>query len=335
MSKNRKKQTLADAGEYAFIESIRSMMPSDGGALIRSIGDDCLVTEIFKDGPALYTVDTFVDGVHFKDDFFSFGQIGGRCMAAAVSDIAAMGGVPVHSLVSLSMPRDMLLEDADALFRGLSNMAEKYHCPVAGGETTSTPGPLTISITVIGRGVSGVVITRSGARAGNGIYVTGSIGGAMAGLLAFEHGEEGYERLREKFVAPEARVHLAQKLAERYRITAMIDLSDGLATDLANICRESGCGAEIHEVLLPVTEDVRTITAKHGIETTEFALNAGEDFELLFTSGDTALDDSFKLMGVAVTRIGTITDQTQAIRLVRENGGVVELHATGYEHFRL
>lgn len=327
------KQTLAEIGELAFIRRIRSMMPGEGGSIIRSVGDDCLVVEPVVDRQVLYTTDTFVDGVHFSPEFGTYEEIGLRCMAASVSDIAAMSGIPSYSLVSLSMPKTMVFDDAVCLFTGLSKTAERYGCPVCGGETTSTPGPLTVTITVIGSVEPERLKTRSGAHVGDGIFITGCMGDAMAGLFAFQEREDGFGGLKRKFLTPEARVDLSRELTGSYGITAMIDLSDGLASDLSHICEESGVGALVETGRFPLSEDLLRLLARTDQDPIEFAVTAGEDFELLFTSGDRVLPDFFRVLDLLVTKIGTIIEPSRGILLRHPDGTEQKLTVRGYEHF--
>ena len=254
-------------------------------------------------------------------------------MAAAVSDIAAMSGVPVYSLVSLSMPKETLFDDAFLLFTGLQETAEKYGCPVAGGETTSTPGPITITVTVTGRVEPGRAVSRSGAKSGDSIFVTGTVGDAMAGLLAFKHGEKKFEKLKAKFVIPEALVSLSRSLTASYHITSMIDISDGLAADLKHICEESRSGAEIYASSLPLSGEFKAFTEKYNIDAVNFALSSGEEFELLFTSDDKDIPDIFVLNNRNVTRIGKVSESGRGMKLIRDNK-TEPLVPAGYEHFK-
>ena len=327
-------RTLEEAGELAFIRRIRDLTPKEGGAVIRSVGDDCLVTEAPGGGRMLFTIDTFVDGVHFTLEHFTWREVGERCMEASVSDIAAMSGLPIHSLVSLCMPRAMLLDDAVSLFRGLAETAESHGCPVAGGETTSTPGPATVTVTVIGRVEPERALLRSGAKPGDAVYVTGYLGDAMAGLLAFRKGEPGYGRLKRSFIRPEAQVALSRALTERFRITAMIDLSDGLASDLGHICEESGVGAEVEDRELPLSPEFRGFMERECGDPAGYAITAGEDYGLLFTSSDTGFLAVRELLGRLVTRIGTITGDTGVMVRVRADGRREPISVKGYEHFR-
>ncbi|MBT4484701.1 MAG: thiamine-phosphate kinase [Candidatus Latescibacteria bacterium] len=328
------KKTLAEVGELEFIRHIRCLIPGDGGIFLRSVGDDCLVAESFAQDHILATTDTFVDGVHFTLDYFNFEQAGGRCMAAAVSDIAAMSGIPEYSLVSLAMPKNTLFNDAVSLFTGLQKKAEQYGCPVAGGETTSTPGPVTVTVTVIGRVEPGRAVTRSGTRLDDGIFITGTIGDAMAGLMAFERNEKEFQVLKSKFVTPEALVTLSRSLTTAYSITSMIDVSDGLAADLRHICEESGCGAEIDASLLPLSNEYKKFSEKYSLDTVDFALSSGEEFELLFTSDDGSIPEQFTLEDRAITRIGTVIETSGGLKLYRGSSYTEPLIQKGYEHFK-
>jgi thiamine-monophosphate kinase len=328
-----KRKTLAETGEYEFIRRIRGMMPVEGEDIVRSAGDDCLVVKSPGKMDLLLTTDTFVEHVHFNRDYAGFKQIGNRCMAATVSDIAAMAGFPRYSLASLSLPRAMVFDDAVGLFSGLQKAAEYYGCPVAGGETTASPGPVTITITVLGTSVPGKEVYRRGARPGDSIYVTGSVGDAMGGLLAFQRDEAEYDSLKEKYLSPTAHVILARSLVEIYTITSMIDLSDGIATDCSHICEESLCGARIDEDALPISADLRRLCAKHGLNVTEFALSSGEDYELLFTSSDRSLAASFRFLNQSITRIGQIVDAAEGFTIRRTGGEVEPVAIKGYEHF--
>ncbi len=329
-----KSQTLAEAGELAFITRIRAFMPGEGGDIVRSIGDDCLVTLEPGDGRLLFTVDTFVDEVHFTRSFMTWEEIGARCMAASVSDIAAMSGVPVHTLVALSMPRILPLEDAVSLFRGLATTAESYGCPIAGGETTSTPGPLTVTVTVVGRAEPGRVVLRSSARCGDSIYVTGCLGDAMAGLDAFKRWEAGYEGLKEAYLRPDAKVAVSRELTARFKITAMIDLSDGLATDLGHICEESGLGAMIEDALLPMSGQFMDYIGSTGRDPVEFALSGGEEYGLLFTSSDPELRGVHEVLDEPVTLIGAMTADAGILTRMSPCGATAPITLKGYEHFK-
>ncbi|MFC1541278.1 thiamine-phosphate kinase [Candidatus Latescibacterota bacterium] len=329
-----KKKKMSDAGEFEFIKYLRTMMPQDGGDIIRSVGDDCFAARSFGNDLMISTIDTFVENVHFKRDYATYEQTGRRCMAASVSDIAAMAGIPVYTLVSLSLPADFIFDDAVGLFVGLQNAAQMYGCPVIGGETTSTAGPATITVTVIGRVSPDHIVLRSGAKEGDSIYVSGYIGEAMAGLLAFERDDGEFEELKDAFLFPEALVSLARALTNSYSLTAMIDVSDGVPTDIGNICNESFCGAVLYEEKLPLSDDFLRICEKYDKNAADFALSGGEDFELLFTSDDETMTESFELAGQQITLIGEITAKSEGIRFQRSDGKIDTIVSKGYEHFK-
>lgn len=326
--------TLAEAGELAFIHHIRTLMPGEGGDIVRSVGDDCLVTAEPDGGRLLFTVDTFVDEVHFTRSYMTWEEIGARCMAASVSDIAAMSGVPAHTLLSLSMPRTLPLEDAVSLFRGLAATAESYGCPIVGGETTSTPGPLTVTVTVVGKAEPERVVLRSGASEGDAVYVTGCLGDAMAGLEAFKRNETGCVRLKKAYVRPGAKIAVSRELTARFKLTAMIDLSDGLATDLGHICEESGLGALVEEKALPLSREYLGFMERAGLDPVGFALSGGEDYGLLFTSSDRGLESVNDILGEPVTRIGTMTAEPGGLKRIGPDGNAIPITHKGYEHFR-
>ena len=326
--------TLKDCGELGFIESIKPLMRDHNGKFRRPVGDDCLETEAIHGESILATTDTFIDTVHFAREYFSFEEVGTRCMAASVSDIAAMAGTPLFSLVSLSMPKDFPLDDARALFKGLQDCAAGYGCTLAGGETTSTPGPVTITVTAIGTAIPGNAVYRSGAQAGDSLYVSGTIGDTMAGLMAFQKNIPAFDTLKNKFIAPVARVELARKLADNYKLNAMIDVSDGVATDLRHILEESGVGSEIYADSLPLSDEYCDFASEHIDDPVSFALASGEEFELLFTSNDKNMPAQLNLNGQQITRIGMITDKTGICELVTPDGLKNILASKGYEHFK-
>ncbi len=334
MSRLTDKRTLSETGELEFIRRIRPLMPTEGGDIVRSVGDDCLVVKSFGADLMLLTTDTFVDDIHFTREFFTWREVGERCMAASVSDIAAMSGIPVYSLLSLSLPKSMPLDDAVELFTGLSGKADSYGCPISGGETTSTGGPLTLTVIVIGRGEPDRVVMRTGAKPGDSVYVTGHLGDAMAGLLACREKTTGFGDLKARFIRPEARIALSRALTGQFRISAMIDLSDGLASDLGHICEESDCGAEVWAEKLPLSPGFRELMDRRGKDRTDFAITAGEDYGLLFTSGDPGLGERREILGQPVTRIGRITGGSGCMELHRGNGVSEPITAKGYEHFK-
>jgi thiamine-monophosphate kinase len=287
-------------GEFDFIAWLRSQSRACPSVLVPS-GDDLAVLKWDAADLLLVGVDQVLDGVHFDSTIHSPRAIGKKAMNRNLSDCAAMACLPFAAVASVALPQGAGLEYAKELYLGLREAADPFDCPVVGGDTGSWPGRLAVSVTILGRSAAVAPITRAGARPGDGIFVTGALGGSLAG--------------RHMTFVP--RVHLARELAAAARITAMIDLSDGLARDLAHICRESGVGALLDADRIPIHADVG------GDNVLSHAIGDGEDYELLFTSAD-------NLSAVGVTRIGEITAAREL--LLRTPKGVEPLALRGWEH---
>jgi thiamine-monophosphate kinase len=301
-----------------------------GPELKVGMGDDCAVLQIRAGEQALLTTDFSLEGIHFRRDWHSPRVIGHRCLTRGLSDIAAMGGRPLAALVSLALPRKLPQAWVRGFYRGLLELAEAFSVSLAGGDTAESPAGVMADIVVLGSVPKGKAVLRSGARPGDQIYVTGSLGGSAATLdLLLSHPRR---KLRPNHFAahffPTPRLGIGRVLRERNLVSAMIDVSDGLSTDLSHICQESGVGAEIEAEAIPCASVGRPARAV----ALHFALHGGDDYELLFTS---PLEKPLPpvLDGVAVTRIGRITRRA-GIRLRRENGRETTLRAEGWEHFK-
>jgi len=287
-------------GEFDFIAWLRSQSQAYPSVLVPN-GDDLAVLKWDAADLLLVGVDQVLDGVHFDSTIHSPRAIGRKAMNRNLSDCAAMACLPFAAVASVALPNGAGLGYAKELYLGLREAADPFNCPVVGGDTGTWPGRLALSVTILGRSAGITPITRDGARPGDGICVTGPLGGSLAG--------------RHMTFVP--RVHLARELAATARITAMIDLSDGLARDLAHICRESGVGALLDADRIPIHADV-------GSENRlAHAIGDGEDYELLFTSPD-------DLSAHGVTRIGTITAHRHL--LLRTAKGDEPLALRGWEH---
>ena len=329
-------------GERALIEQIRRGSRGGGRGLVLGIGDDCAILRPAVGSEVLVTTDFSLEGRHFRRDLHPAESVGHRCLARGLSDLAAMGAVPMAAFLSLALPREMLasgrgLRWVEGFFRGLRGLGDRYRCPLAGGDTAesgSGVGLVLADITLVGTAPRGKALRRSGGRAGDWLYCTGRLGGAAAeleGMLA--RGKMG--RVRADAVVagghpqlfPEPRVAVGEALRRRGLAGACIDLSDGLSTDLGHLCAESGVGAEVEEAALPVHP------LAVGARALELALNGGEDYELLFSAGaDVKVPRS--LAGVAITRIGRLVRGKPAVTLVRADGRRERLEAGGWEHFR-
>ena len=341
-------------GEFDFISHIRRQTTSKARGLVRGIGDDAAVIENSSASHLLVTTDLLVEDVDFRRANFGPADIGHKAVAASLSDIAAMGARPRWALLSIGVPREIWERPryVATLYRGAERLASLHGATVIGGDVSRTPERIVIDSIVIGEAAPGRAVLRSGARPGDQIFVTGTLGGAAAGLRVFEHAAtlptaaartfvRSFPELTLRQRTPAPRVEWGALLGERALATAMIDLSDGLSSDLAHLCRESGAGALVEAAGLPVNSHVgRAPASRHAFaralkaDAHALALHGGEDYELLFTVRPSDLVRlPKKLGGVPVTRIGEITDARRGVRLLRDGREEI-LTPSGFEHFR-
>lgn len=322
--------------EKALIAQIRRMAASSTrgrnggpGAILTGIGDDCAVLRLLAGRDSLVTTDFTLEGIHFRRDWDPPESVGHRCLARGLSDIAAMGGEPVAVFLSLALPRDLPQSWVGRFARSLISLAEKHGASVAGGDTAESPNGILADIIVVGTVAKGKAILRSGAKAGDGIYVSGELGGSAAAVVRMRAGR-GKVNPRDylRHFYPEPRVELGRVLREKNLASAMIDTSDGLSSDLAHICEESHVGAEIDSSLIP-----RAYVGKPAREVDlDLALHGGEDYELLFIAPPGKRIPRH-IAGVAITQIGQIT-RSRGIFVRNPKGVGHELHPRGWEHFR-
>ena len=294
------------------------------GSVITGIGDDCAVLRVPRGHELLVTTDFSVEGVHFRREWHSPQFIGHRCLTRGLSDIAAMGGNPVAAFLSLGLPKGVSQRWVDKFLEGLLGLAKEFNVPLAGGDTTQSPDNIVADIVVLGSVPRGKAILRSGARVGDRIYVTGELGAAAAELALVNSRKGGRSRRNAHW--PQPRINLGRALRERGIATAMIDISDGLSTDLAHICDESGVGAGVWEDVIPLAIVNRSPVAL------QFALHGGDAYELLFTAPEGKRVPAM-IAGVRITPVGEIV-RRKKITLVRNAGSPQVLDPQGWEHFR-
>jgi thiamine-monophosphate kinase len=305
------------------IERIRRRVRA-GASIITGIGDDCAVLRMPAGHQLLVTTDFTLESVHFRREWHPPEVVGWRCLTRGLSDIAAMGGEPRAAFLSMALDRGVPQKWVNRFLAGLLEAAEEFRVPLAGGDTAQSAGGIQADIVVVGSVPSGRAVLRSGALAGDGIYVTGELGGSAAAIARMREGKvraADYER----HFHPAARVEVGRWLRRRGLASAMIDVSDGLSTDLEHVCEESGVGAEIEVAAIPCARVGRPAR----LVGFDLALHGGEDYELLFTS---AKKIPAKVAGVQVTRIGRITRRRGMVRV--EDGRRQGLSAHGWEHFR-
>ena len=319
--------------ERALINEIRKLArhpgPPKPDGTVHGIGDDCAVLRIAPGQELLVTTDFTLEGVHFRRAWHSPESAGHRCLARGLSDIAAMGGVPVAVFLSLALPSDLSQSWTIRFVRSLTELAKKYGANLAGGDTAQSPRGVLADIIVLGSVPRGKAVLRSGAQPGDCIFVTGNLGGSAAAVVDMEKRPKSRPNPKKysRHFFPEPRIEIGKFLREKNLASAMIDTSDGLSTDLSHICEESGVGAEIELEWIPkgiVGNPKRDVSL-------ELALHGGEDYELLFTSPARKRIPP-EIAGVKITEIGRITSR-QGMFLSGPHG-IKKLVPRGWEHFR-
>ncbi|MBU0482580.1 MAG: thiamine-phosphate kinase [Proteobacteria bacterium] len=327
--------------EREIIERIRRSCPKTAKNLVAGIGDDCAVIARGEGLLELLTTDMLMEGIHFNATWHPPELLGRKAAAVNLSDIAAMGGSPKYTLLSLALPEAVEEQWLEAFISGFLQQLSFWNVALVGGDTVRSPGPITLSVTVIGEVDRSRVLSRSGAQAGDCIMVSGILGEAAAGLELCRSGRlestrERWPELLKAHLDPEPEIRLGIILAETGMVKAMMDMSDGLATDLAHLCRESGCGAEIEANLLPISPSVRQAAAELELVPDTLALSGGEDYRLLFTvapeSVDRLLETVKKETGRKMYKVGRIVGDGGVFLL--EDGRRREIGDQGYDHFR-
>lgn len=285
-----------------------------------SIGDDCAVLRLPRGHEALVTTDFNLENIHFRRAWHPPDSVGHRCLARGLSDIAAMGGDPIAAFLSLALPRGIQQKWVDQFLRGLLRLAYRFGVPLAGGDIAQSRGGILADIAVVASVPSGKAVLRSGARGGDLVYVTGQLGGAAAVLHRLRAGKRTRARDFPAHFYPTPRLGVGRYLLEHRLASAMIDISDGLSTDLNHLCQESRVGARIVARDIPTAINADLPLALHG----------GDDYELLFTV-PAKIQIPTKIAGVSITRIGEII-RGRGVRIA-QNGSEKKLAPGGWQHF--
>jgi thiamine-monophosphate kinase len=343
MAGEKKKKRRKSTSERELIASIQkrankiqASLGGKHGILTLGIGDDCAVLRPRRGEELVVTTDLSLENVHFRRDWHPPQSVGHRCLARGLSDLAAMGARPEAAFLSLALPEELTGSWMRGFMAGLLALAKRQGVPLAGGDLAQSPpamhrsggGLVVADIMLLGSVPQGRSLLRSGARAGDGIYVTGALGGSAAELRALERRPTGFRKMdkaHHPHLYPEPRLAAGRKLMENNLATAAIDVSDGLSTDLAHICEESGLAADLDPQALPV--DARA--------TLEEALHGGEDYELLFTV-DPKVVVPGRLGGVSLHRIGQMKKRRRGplVEMVSPGNKRKALAAAGWDHFR-
>jgi thiamine-monophosphate kinase len=299
--------------------------------VIKGIGDDCAVVGRVEDALLLLTTDLLLEGVHFDRRYCQPEKLGSKSLSVNLSDIAAMGGEPLACLLAVSLPSRTRQSRLTAFRDGFMQTAARYDCQIIGGDTCGSASKTSIAVTVLGRVGDREIMWRTGAREGDDVWVSGTPGLSALGLFILRSGmkklQPSFAEAVEKHLNPEPRLALGRMLARESLVTSCIDTSDGIAVDLGHICELNGLGAVIEESALPQMEVPRGLTKEH----LHWALNGGEDYELLFTAAPADRVRITKIGGLS--RIGRMVSRVEGFVLLRKDGGREKIEAKGFSHF--
>jgi thiamine-monophosphate kinase len=335
--------------EFDLIKKIRSQANERGAAagLLRGIGDDGAVLKSIAGSNVVISTDLLVEGIDFRRNTSQPNQLGHKALAVSLSDIAAMGARPRWTLLSIGVPGDVWDTGfIERLYEGFFQLADRFGVALIGGDLSRTPEQIVINSIAIGESLTGRDVLRAGAKPGDQIYVTGFLGDAAAGLRLIERGARlqtdkpsvtdtnSIDHLLLRHLQPEPRVGWGLLIGDQQLATAMIDISDGLSSDLNHLCDESKVGALIDSSSIPIDQLVTEICGRRALDPLMLALHGGEDFELLFTVNPEQVHRLPKRVdGVPVTRIGEIRDASHGVQIA-EGSKIWKLEPGGWEHFK-
>lgn len=337
---------ISRLGEFGLIDRVTKGFRQMNPALLKGVGDDAAVYSIGGDDVHVVSTDLLAEGVHFDLSYVPLQHLGYKSVVVNLSDIYAMNAEPFGITVSLAMSSRFTVEAVDAFYEGVRHACDAYGVDLLGGDTSSSRGGLVVSVTALGRGKRSEIAYRNGARDHDLICVSGDLGGAYAGLQVLEREKNvflknpgiqpdlsGMDYVVGRQLRPEARRDVIRHLkALGIKPTSMIDISDGLGSELLHICNQSGVGATIYESKLVIDPVTVQVSERFEISSLSMAMNGGEDYELLFT---VPLEHYDKIKDWAdVSIIGHIADRQNGVNVVTSTGGLLEVNTLGFNHFR-
>ena len=342
---SEKTTDISDLGEFGLIDQLTKHIVLKNESSLVGIGDDAAVIQVSEDTVQLISTDMLVEGIHFNLMYMPLKHLGYKAVAVNVSDICAMNGTAQQITVSLAVSSRFPLEALEELYEGIQLACTNYGVDLVGGDTTSSTSGLVINVTVLGIAKKEDVVYRSGAKEYDLLVVTGDLGAAYMGLQVLEREKEvfkanpsiqpdldGHDYIIERQLKPEARKDIIGYLKElEVKPTAMIDISDGLASEILHLCKASKVGCHVYDEKVPIDAKTSMTAIDFNLDPNTCALNGGEDYELLFTIDQKDFD---KIKGNPhMTVIGHITNENDGIYYVDKNGSAITLKAQGWKHF--
>ncbi|VAW13511.1 Thiamine-monophosphate kinase [hydrothermal vent metagenome] len=342
---NQQKTDLEKLGEFGLIDHLTQNFPIKQKSTVKGVGDDAAVLD-FKDKKTIVSTDLMVEGVHFDLSYMPLKHLGYKAVMANLSDIYAMNGIATQIMVSIAVSNRFLLEALEELYEGIALATKTYKVDLVGGDTTSSTTGMLISITALGEAKARDIVYRNGANANDLLVVTGDLGGAYMGLQVLEREKEvfkvnpnsqpnlePYSYIVERQLKPEARKDIIKLLKElNVQPTSMIDISDGLSSEILHLCKQSDVGCNLYEDKIPLDPTVISVCEEFKIDSTMVALNGGEDYELLFTIDQKEFE---KIKGNPhFTVIGHMTDKNEGSSLISRANTKIPLTARGWNSFK-
>jgi thiamine-monophosphate kinase len=345
MSTKKNRTELYELGEFRLIDRLTEPFHAKNPSTATGIGDDCAVISP-KGKKMVVTTDLLLEGIHFDLTYFPLKHLGYKAVVVNLSDVYAMNATPTQITVSIGISKRFCVEDLEELYAGIKLACDKYEVDLVGGDTSSSYTGLTISVTAIGEANESDITYRSGAQVNDLICVTGNLGAAYMGLQLLEREKKvfesntsakpqlkDYEYILERILKPEAQKNIIETFKEKgIKPTSMIDISDGLSSELLHICKSSDKGCRVYLEKIPVDEQTAKMAEELNIEPSVAALNGGEDYELLFTVPISTLETISQIKGVSI--IGHITEASTGAYLVTPSEDEVKLTAQGWNAMR-
>jgi len=343
MDKERSQTNISELGEFGLIERITSQVQIKNKSTIKGIGDDAAILD-YGEKMVVVSSDLLTEGVHFNLMYVPLKHLGYKAVVVNLSDICAMNAIPKQIVVNIAISSKFSVEAVDELYSGIHLACEKYGVDLVGGDTTSSLTGMTISITVLGEAFKDEIVYRNGAKPNDLLCVTGDLGGAYMGLQLLERENEvfkvneymqpqleGFHYILERQLKPEARVDIVSAFKKLgIKPTSMIDISDGLSSEIHHLCKNSNVGCNVYEDKIVMDYQTRVMAEELNINPLVAALNGGEDYELLFT---VSMNDYDKIKNDPdFTIIGHITEASEGLNLITTGGSSIRLEAQGWNH---
>ncbi len=343
MSKEKEQTSISELGEFGLIERITKDIQIKNSSTIKGVGDDAAILD-YKEKQIVVSSDLLTEGIHFNLMYAPLKHLGYKAVVVNLSDVYAMNAVPKQITVNIALSGKFSVEAVEELYSGIHLACENYGVDLVGGDTTSSLTGLTISVTVLGESEKDGAILRSGAKPNDLLCVTGDLGGAYMGLQLLERENEvykvnqkmqpqldGYDYILERQLKPEARKDIVEAFKKlEIKPTSMIDISDGLSSEILHLCKNSNVGCNLYEDKIPMDEQTKQMAEELNINPLVAALNGGEDYELLFTI---SMDDYKKIKNDPdFTIIGHITEASEGTNLITSGGSAIQLVAQGWNH---